>query len=108
MHSDSIGRPGYSNFIGMNEMDFERTFSYPAPVPEVFAQAVASYVPPTATPLIPFAAPVGQAPFVAQPVAQPVMAQPGMQMMPMQPGMAVAQPMAQPVGQAVAVPVAQY
>ena len=57
----------------MNEMAFEQTFSYPAPVPEVFAQAVASYVPvATATPTIPFAAPVGQQPFVAQ--ATPVQA----------------------------------
>ena len=54
-------------------MAFEQAFSYPAPVPEVFAQAVASYVPvATATPTIPFAAPVGQQPFVAQ--ATPVQA----------------------------------
>jgi len=81
--------PGTSNFIGMTEQDFEQSFTkYPAPVPQVFAAAVASYQPQAAA---------GMA--MAQPamMQQPMMAQPGMAMaqpMMAQPGMAVAQPMA--------------
>jgi len=75
--------PGMSNFVGMDEAAFEHAFSYPAPVPQVFAAQVASFVPVAGPPMT---------------VAQPVMAQPGMAMA--QPGMAMAQPgmaMAQPV-----------
>jgi hypothetical protein len=37
---------GLSGFVGMPEAEFEQTYSYPAPVPEVFAQAAASYAVP--------------------------------------------------------------
>lgn len=42
---------GFSNFIGMNEQQFVQRFAYVAPVPPVFAEAVASYTPPEAVPL---------------------------------------------------------
>ena len=34
---------GFSNFIGMDEQQFVQRFAYVAPVPPVFAEAVASY-----------------------------------------------------------------
>ena len=38
--------PGMSEFHGMEPEDFERNFTkYPAPVPQVFAQQVASMAP---------------------------------------------------------------
>lgn len=84
----SLGMPpGHSNFIGMHEQTFERTFSYPAAPPPVFADAVAAFKPPPAV-LIPFA------------TAAPPMGTPG------QPPMAMAQPVVQP-GVPVGVPVAQ-
>jgi len=81
----SLGMPpGMSKFCGMRPEDFERSFTtYPAPVPQVFAQQVASFQP-QANPnqVILFG--------VAQ---QPGGMQPGMAVAPQQSGVAVAQPM---------------
>eukprot|EP00310_Coccolithus_braarudii_P006658 CAMPEP_0183380284 /NCGR_PEP_ID=MMETSP0164_2-20130417/125856_1 /TAXON_ID=221442 /ORGANISM="Coccolithus pelagicus ssp braarudi, Strain PLY182g" /LENGTH=458 /DNA_ID=CAMNT_0025557881 /DNA_START=5 /DNA_END=1381 /DNA_ORIENTATION=+ len=101
--------PGTSNFIGMPEQDFEARFTkYTAPVPAVFAQAVASYVPQLGPPMAIVSQP-GQAvaqPMMVQPMMmeQPMMAQPMAQPMMAQPMMAqpmMAQPMSQPMAQPV-------
>lgn len=97
--------PGFSNFVGLDEASFQQRFSYPAPVPTVFAEAVASYVPAQAPPAIPFAQPVGQQPVVAcaqlpqgMAVAQPMVGQPMMMAQPMAGQPQMAQPvMAQPL-----------
>ena len=94
--------PGMSQFHGMRPEDFEASFTtYPAPVPQAFAQQVASFQPQQANPLM-----LG----VAQQAGgtQPGMAvapQPGMALAPQQPGVALAQPM--PTSHVVSVQVPQ-
>ena len=89
--------PGYADFIGMHEEDFEEAFSYPAPPPQVFASHIQNQ-PQQQRRSFRFAAPPQQQMFVPpqQPV-QPQMVQPQM----------MAQPMAQPMGQPMGQPMAQ-
>jgi len=79
--------PGHSEMIGMDEAQFEATFTkYPAPVPAVFAAQVAAFVPVTPVPMM----------VAAMPVQQPMMVQQQPMMMQQQPGMVQQQPMMQP------------
>lgn len=62
--------PGFSKFAGMDDATFKQMFTYSAPVPQVFAEAVPSYVPPSGPPVA-FATPVAQAMLVAEPISAP-------------------------------------
>ena len=85
--------PGYADFIGMQQEDFEERFSYPAPPPQVFAGQMQGQVH-QRRPSFRFAAPPQQQMFVPPPQpVQPQMVQPQMMAQPMPGQPMMAQPM---------------